>query len=406
MLHAYTQLAAEGWLTATQGSVTRVGTSAAASPGTAGAREPAPRRWRFDLRPGRPDPTSFPRDAWVRALRRALQTAPGDVFGVGDPQGQPTLRAELAGYLNRARGLRTSPDRLLVTTGYTQGLSILVRSLTRRPGVVAMEVPGLAQHRQVVRAAGRRTVLVGVDGGGMRVGELSATGPVALVVVTPHRQHPTGATLAAPRRAQLLALARGTGALVLEDDYDGEFRYDHPPLGALQSLDPDRVVYAGTISKTLAPAVRLGWLVLPKGAMGAVMRQKAVLDGPTGALEQLAFAEMLRSGEYDRHVRRMRLVYRRRRDLVVEALRGARPDLRVLGSESGLHLLLPLAGPAEEAALLGAAERAGLGVEGLLSGGYFESGGQAGLVVGFGACPEHRFARALRELTRVLGAAA
>ncbi|MDX6503888.1 MAG: GntR family transcriptional regulator / MocR family aminotransferase, partial [Gaiellaceae bacterium] len=291
VLAAYSQLATEGWIRGSRGSATTVavdgdeaGASVPATPPTVGPR--------FDLRPGRPDPSSFPRAEWLRALRRALAATPHDTLGYGSPQGHEELRSELAAYLRRARGLRVGPANLVVTTGFTQGLNLVARALAdtgaRR---IAMEEPSMAHHRRIVRAAGLDIVPLAVDGEGARVDELPSG--IGAVLLTPNRQHPLGVTLSAARRARLLDWARATDGLVVEDDYDGEFRYDGHPIGALQSLEPRAVVYAGTVSKTLAPGVRLGWLAVPDTFLAHVVRVKELSDWHNGVLEQLAFAELL-----------------------------------------------------------------------------------------------------------------
>jgi GntR family transcriptional regulator/MocR family aminotransferase len=403
LLEVYAQLAAEGWIAGRQGSSTVVAFDAALSRGAIPIRSPSPMRWRFDLRPGRPDPSSFPRTEWLRALRRALASAPNEAFGYGSPQGQVSLRIELASYLGRARGLHAVPDDVLITTGFTQGLGLVARSLAAR-GVrtTAMEEPSMHLHRSIVRAAGHELVLIPVDRDGMRVEQLEHGNGVGMVVLTPNRQHPTGATLSATRRSRLLAWARATGTLIVEDDYDGEFRYDRRPIGPLQGLDPGVVVYGGTASKTLAPGVRLGWLVLPESIRQAVILQKELADWHNSALEQLAFAEMLRTGAYDRHIRRMRLRYRRRRDTVMLALTTNHPTLVVKGTEAGLNLLIPAPDASAEAAAIAAASAAGIGLDGLILGGHYESSGPAGILVGYGATPQHAFRASVEALILAL----
>jgi GntR family transcriptional regulator / MocR family aminotransferase len=402
VLQAYSQLVAEGWLAGRRGSGTVV-TLGAESRGGEERREPRPVRWRYDLRPGRPDPSSFPRTEWLRALRRALAVAPDEAFGYGSAQGQLELRTELAAYLARARGLRVVAADLLITAGFTQGLGLVARSLAAA-GVsrIAMEEPSMARHRSSIRAAGHELALVGVDEEGARVDFLEPRRDIGAVVLTPNRQHPTGATLGAGRRFRLLAWARASGAVVVEDDYDGEFRYDSRPISPLQGLDPDVVVYAGTTSKTLAPGLRLGWLALPDSLREAVIAEKERADWHTGTLEQLAFAELLRTGAYDRHIRKMRLRYRRRRDLLLEALAAECPGLSVAGGAAGLNLLVELPDAEVEAAVLTAANAAGIGLGGLAAEGYYEAGSRGGLIVGYAAAPEHTYRRAVAALAAAL----
>jgi GntR family transcriptional regulator/MocR family aminotransferase len=397
LLEAYEQLAAEGWIAGRQGSSTVVTAELGASSASP-APTPASRQLRFDLRPGRPDPTSFPRAEWLKALRRVLAVTSNDVFGYGSPRGQTQLRTELAGYLARARGLLVTADDVVITSGFTQALGLTVRALARGSPRVAMEEPSTRLHRSIVRAAGAEVVLIAVDAEGLRVEDLESAGRVDMVIVTPNRQHPTGVTLSPARRSTLLAWARASGSLVLEDDYDAEFRYDRHPIGPLQGLDPALVIYAGTASKTLAPAIRLGWLVVPQRSRQEVIRQKELADWHSGALEQLALAEMLVTTAYDRHVRKMRRRYQHRRDSMLAALRAVNPDLAVSGAESGLNFLIAVPNSTVEAAAIAAAEDAGVGIDGLATGGYYENRPSPGLLVGYAASPEHAFRSACEAL--------
>ena len=403
VLQAYGQLAAEGWIAGRQGAGTVVAFDAEAERHAHAIREPQPIRFRFDLRPGRPDASSFPRGVWLRALRRALDAAPGDAFDYGDARGRLTLRSELAGYLARARGLRIGASDLLVTSGFTQGLGLVARALAAT-GVrkIAMEEPSMPLHRAIVRAAGHELVLLPVDEDGARVDALQHERGVGAVVLAPNRQHPTGATLSPRRRSLLLEWARTTSALVVEDDYDGEFRYDSHPIGPLQGLDPDIVIYAGTASKTLAPGIRLGWLALPARIRAAAVEEKQRADWGTSALEQLAFTELLRNAAYDRHIRTMRLRYRRRRDTLVRLLTAHAPSLELRGTAAGLNLLIPLPDGQTETAAIAAANAASIGLDGLTAGGYYEQHPAAGLIVGYAAAAEHAFEQAATTLAATL----
>ncbi|MFD7547087.1 PLP-dependent aminotransferase family protein [Streptomyces sp. NPDC059816] len=360
---AYADLVAEGWLTARQGSGTRVADRAVPRPETPARGRRVPGRPEFTLQPGTPDLSAFPRAEWLRAARRALARAPHDALGYGDPRGRPELRQALAGYLARVRGVRTHPDHVVVTAGFAQALLVLGRLLARR-GVreVAVESYGLDLHRDLLTDPGLRTRALPWGPRGTDTGALDALAPGA-VLLTPGHQFPMGLPLSPEGRAAALGWARRTGSLVLEDDFDGEFRYDRQPLGALQDLDPDRVVYLGSASKSLAPGLRLGWMVLPGRLVAEVTADK----GPgwaCGALDQLTLAEFLTSGAYDRHVRAMRLRYRRRRDQLVAALAERAPDVKVTGIAAGLHAVLELP-PGTERSVLQAAARQGLSLCGL-----------------------------------------
>ncbi|MFI1210071.1 PLP-dependent aminotransferase family protein [Streptomyces sp. NPDC020802] len=388
---AYDQLVAEGYLTARQGAGTQVASlpsASAAAPGTA-ARARAPR---FDLRPGSPDVGTFPAAAWLRALRRAIANAPSLAYDYGDPRGRIELRTALSGYLGRARGVIAPPERIVVTSGYVQGLALLTRVLDG--GAIAMEDPGLPFHRDVVRHNGGAVVPAEVDERGVRVRGL---GDAAAVVVTPAHQYPTGVTLHPERRRALTDWARARGGVIVEDDYDGEFRYDRQPVGALQGMAPGQVAYLGTASKTLGPALRLGWMVLPPHLADAVTDAKLHSDHHTESIGQLALAELITSHAYDRHVRACRLRYRRRRDQLLDRL-GARRDVR--GIAAGLHALVDVA---DEGAALARAAEMGLAVGCL--GEHWHGPGDGrpqGLVVGYGTPRERVYPEALEVLGKVL----
>jgi GntR family transcriptional regulator/MocR family aminotransferase len=379
--NAYGQLVAEGWLEARQGAGTTVAhRPAVAAP--AGSASPPPRAPRFDLRPGRPDLAAFPREGWLAAARRALREAPYEALGYGDPRGRSELRRALAGYLARARGVAASPERIVVCTGLAQGLSLLRAVLGGR---WAVEEYGHAAHRRGLDAEP-----LAVDDAGAVVAEL---GSARAALLTPAHQFPLGSTLSPTRRREAVAWARATGGTLVEDDYDGEFRYDRRPVGALQALAPDRVVYAGTASKSLAPGVRLGWLVLPGELVEPVVAARAHGDWPS-ALDQLTLAELIESGGYDRHVRRMRLVYRRRRDRLAAVLP------RVQGIDAGLHAVVELEG--DEGVVVERARTRDLLVEGLDEYRLGPVRRGPALVVGYGTPPEHAFEGALGRLREVV----
>ncbi|MGW3008480.1 MocR-like pyridoxine biosynthesis transcription factor PdxR [Streptomyces sp. NPDC001219] len=411
---AYAELVAEGWLSARQGSGTRVawgplpgGVRGRDLPRTppAAPRTPDPPgpagRPRFDLTPGTPDVSAFPRTAWLAAARRALTAAPSEAFGYGTPSGRPELRAVLADYLARARGVRADPDRIVLCAGFMQGLALLSRALGA--GRLAVESYGLDFHRAVVTRAGLGTVPLPVDAHGARTEELAALDDVRAVLLTPAHQFPTGVPLHPDRRAAAVHWARATGGFVLEDDYDGEFRYDRQPVGALQGLDADHVVYMGTASKSLAPALRLSWMVLPDRLVDPVLALKGTGEWQSGALDQLTLAEFLSSGAYDRHLRGMRMRYRRRRDQLVAALAERAPHVRVSGIAAGLHVVVELPSGTEQS-IVQAARRQGLALQGLSR--FHDPAAppatRDALVVAYGTPPDHSFAGALDALLRAL----
>jgi len=396
---AYGQLVAEGWLEARQGSGTRVAERPAPTQPPVPTPAPAAVRHRHDLRPGVPDLSAFPTAAWLAAARRALRAAPYDALGYGDPCGRPELRGALAAYLGRARGVDCDPGRILVCSGFAQGLALVCHAL-RELGATsfATESHCHRSHHAAVAASGLVPATIPVDDAGAVVGELGAAGGVLL---TPAHQFPLGVPLAAHRRAAAVAWARETGGVLVEDDYDGEFRYDRQPLGAMQALAPEHVVYAGTASKSVAPGLRLGWLVLPASLLEPVLAARRLTDGP-GALDQLTLAELVSTGAFDRHVRRSRLAYRRRRDRLVSALARRVPAVRVTGIEAGLHAVVELPEGEEEARLVRRARDQGLMLEGLDD--YRVGGEKRGpaLVVGYGTPPEHAFSAAVARLSAVL----
>jgi GntR family transcriptional regulator/MocR family aminotransferase len=405
---AYADLAAEGYLRSRQGAPTVVAALSRPSPTPVPAAPAIRQEWPWNLMPGRPDLTMFPRNAWLAAARRALTAAAAADFGYGDELGHPALRSVLAGYLGRVRGVVAAPERVAVCSGYSQALGLLATAL-RADGArsIAFEDPSLPECRSVVVDAGLATVGVPVDERGIRVDVLAGllAGPdrPAAVVVTPAHQYPLGATLHPHRRAELVELARSTGTLVIEDDYDGEFRFDRQPVGALQAMAPDLVAYAGTASKTLAPGLRLSWLVLPERLLAPVRAAKYFADRANSVIDQLTFAELLTSGHYDQHVRRCRTRYRQRRDKVLDTLADIEGRLTPAGIAAGLHMVVLLGDGVSEADVVAAAARRSLLVEGLNRCWMAEGEHPAGIVIGYAAPQEHAFAGALRVLGETLG---
>ena len=284
--------------------------------------------------------SSFPRAAWLRSIRSALADAPNEVFGYLTGRGVPQLRTALAGYLNRVRGTVADPDHMVICTGYAQGVTLLMGVLAAAGAKrLALEDPSSRDDAlPAARAAGLEVVGIPVDGDGIRVDLLRDSGADA-VILTPSHQWPTGSVLSARNRAAVIRWATERGAVIVEDDYDAEYRYDRTPVGALQGLAPDHVVYAGSASKTLAPGLRLGWFVLPGHLTEPMAAAKIAADRGSPALEQVALADFVTRGEFDRHLRRMRPVYRRRRDALLAALARHLPWLEPAGVSAGLHLV-------------------------------------------------------------------
>ncbi|MFI7245601.1 MocR-like pyridoxine biosynthesis transcription factor PdxR [Streptomyces qinglanensis] len=403
---AYGELVAEGWLTARQGSGTRVARRAEPLAPRRTRRQPpgparTPARPTHNLRQGQPEDASFPRGSWLASARRAVSAAPNEAFGPGDPQGRIELRRALTDYLARARGVRTSPERIVICSGFAHALRLLAGAVL--PGPIAVESYGLPFHRALLATAPVATTPLSLDESGARVAELAALPQVRTALLTPAHQFPTGGPLEPERRTAVVDWARGVGGLLLEDDYDGEFRYDRKPVGAVQGLDPDRVLYLGSASKSLSPAVRLGWMVLPDHLVDDVLAVKGEREGWTGVLDQLTLADLIASGGYDRHIRRMRQRYRRRRDQLLTALERHAPHVHATGISAGLHAVLRLP-PGTERSAVKAAAWQGIALDGLASFRHPAATMPApdGLVVGYATPSDHAWTPALDALVRAL----
>jgi GntR family transcriptional regulator/MocR family aminotransferase len=415
VVEAYAQLAAEGYLASRAGGYTQVATWGGGEPGDRAAtragrpanREPGRPADRepgldIDLSYGRADVSSFPRAAWMRALRGALADAPNGVFGYLTGSGVPQLRTALADYLNRVRGTLTQPDHIVICTGYAQGMALLIGVLAAAGAQrIALEDPSSADDAlPAARAAGLEVAGIPVDDDGIRV-DLLRESHADAVILTPAHQWPTGSVLSAGNRAAVIGWAAERGAIIIEDDYDAEYRYDRTPVGALQGLAPEHVVYAGSASKTLAPGLRLGWLALPGRLAGPVAAAKIAADRGSPALDQLAFADLVTRGEFDRHLRRMRPVYRRRRDALLAALDRHLPWLEPAGISAGLHLVTWLPPELDETAVVQAARRAGVGIDAV---GPYRIGapGPGGLIFGYATVNEQAIAEGVARLAGVI----
>lgn len=334
----YRQLLAEGYLEARHGSGTWIA-DVAPQVETRPAG-PAPDRYR--LGPGMPSLGAFPRAAWLSALRQGMSELTDRELGYPDPAGLMTTRTELAGYLGRVRGVVTEPAGVVITHGTFEALNLLC-AILRSAGheEIAVEDPGNQEQYELLAARGLRGRPIPVDDEGIRVDALARTDCRAVIVTSAH-QYPLGVSMSPSRRRALLTWARSADGLVIEDDYDAEYRYDRAPVGALQAIYPDCVAYVGTLSKTMAPALRLGWLIPPAKLFDEVVRQKRLHDRGGSALDQAALTHFLRSGGYDRHLRRTRLLYRERRDALLTALAEHLPEWTPIGIAGGLHLVVRL----------------------------------------------------------------
>ncbi|MBB5981205.1 PLP-dependent aminotransferase family protein [Kribbella solani] len=382
VVEAYQQLVAEGYLISRAGGHTTVADIAtvALAPAAPAASGPP----RIDFKYSRPDVSQFPRAAWLRSVRRVLNETPNDSLAYIDGRGTIELRTSLADYLNRVRGTAARPENLLICNGFAQGSRLLLQvlvALGRRR--LAVEDPSDNDLKDVARAAGMDVVGVPMLPSGIDVDALEQSG-ADVVLVTAAHQFPTGVVASAETRAALVAWANRHDGLVIEDDYDAEYRYDREPIGAVQGLAPDRVAYAGTASKTLVPGLRLGWLILPSWLVEPMTTAKLMDDRGSPVFDQLAFADFVARGEFDRHLRRMRPRYRLLRDTLIDRLAARLPELEPVGVSAGLHVLTWLPDDLDEQAVQSAALERGLGVYGLAP--YWDGGsGPAGLVFGYGS---------------------
>lgn len=392
---AYEQLVAEGYLLAKVGAGTTV--AAVGTPVALDLPEPGPRMF-TELLPGAPDPSSFPRRAWASTVRKVMQSSPDSLFGYGDRQGLSELRVALAGYLARSRSVVVDPGRVVIFGGFASALSTLSATFAEL-GVarVAVEDPGLPPHVRVMGASGVDVVPVPVDDEGICIDDL---GDARAVLCTPAHQFPTGVVLSATRRARLVEWAREHDAWIVEDDYDGEFRYDRRPIGAMQGLDPERVVYGGTASKSLAPGLGIAWLVLPPSLLEPVLDTERVRRHAVSTIEQAALAQFIGAGHFDRHVRSQRLHYRRRRDALVRLLATRTDLLDVAGVSAGLHVTAFLR-DREEREILDTARQRGIAMFGL-GNHRIALPHRQGLVIGYSRSPAHAFPAALEALQGVL----
>ena len=353
----YEQLVAEGYLIARPGSGTRV--AAARRLPSSPARPASTPQLEVEFGSGVPDLVRFPMRDWLWALNEAGRTAPLSIAEYGDPAGRPELRAVIAAYLRRVRAAAAIPEAIVICNGFTQGLQLVLKALSgaghRQMGI---EDPGHHDWAPIAEQAGLEPVAVPVDAQGARV--QAAPPGLRAVLLTPAHQTPTGVVLTPERRHATVAWAAERDGVVVEDDYDAEFRYDRQAVGALQGLAPDRVVLIGSVSKVLGPALRLGWIVCPPALIAAVTQAKRLADRATPALDQLALARLIESGRYDRHLRRMRAVYAGKREALIAALADHAPGVELTGLAAGFHAVARLPDGADEDAIADAARERGV----------------------------------------------
>jgi GntR family transcriptional regulator/MocR family aminotransferase len=398
VVEAYSQLVAEGYLVARPGDGTRIADAIAQQPPAPRApAAPAP-RVRYELRSGMPDLSLFPRREWQAALAKAVRELPDAALGYGSRRGLRQLRSALTIYLGRVRAVVAEPERIFISAGSTHGQSILWHTLRERGArKIAVEDPAWPRIPETVVQAGLEVVAVGVDAQGLIVDELE-TADVDAVVLSPAHQYPTGAVLSPARRAGLIAWARRRGGLIVEDDYDAEYRYDHDPVASLQGMAPDCVVYVGTTSKTLAPGLRLAWMLVPSHLVGELAAQHGVTYAVPNVIVQAAYATLLDGGEIDRHLRQTRRRYRARRDAMAGALAQYLPGARVGGASAGLHLIAWLPDGADEQAIADRAAARGVAIHTLHGDCFVVAPVSPALLLGYGLIAEPAIPRAVAEL--------
>jgi GntR family transcriptional regulator/MocR family aminotransferase len=405
VVDAYAQLAAEGYLRLRQGARPCVSPTAPPESRRETKALALVRDARFDFRPSVPDVSAFPRAAWLRSMRVALATMTDADLGYGDPRGVEVLRAAVGEYLGRVRGVVADPEHIVITSGYTQGLGLVCRALAVGGAKrIGLEDPSNPEDGMIARRAGLEPVAIGVDDAGTRISDLVGVNADA-VIVTPAHQNPSGVVLTGERRTDLLAWLGHREAIAVEDDYDAEYRYDRAAVGALQGLDPDRVAYLGSTSKTLAPALRIGWLVVPPRLLDAVVQEKLLADRGTARIEQHALADFLHRGELDRHLRRMRARYRVRRDALTAALSKAFPEATVRGIAAGLHVTLQMPDGDDEQAIRDQAVRRGIRLETLGEYRGDSTGHPPTLLLGYAQMSEPALRAAVRTLADAVRAA-
>ena len=401
VVDAYDQLAAEGYLRTQPGARPIVADVAglARSPRQKPSEQEAPIH--HDLRPAIPDLSMFPRKAWLKALKRTIEEMPAVAFGYDGRHGTLELRKVLADYLGRVRGVIADVERIVVTSGFAEARALACSALKSAGAVrLGVEDPSYSAWHSVDQA-GLLRIPVAVDGEGLIVDQLDGLG-VQAVFVTPAHQFPTGVVLGKNRRRRLIDWLGTNDAFAFEDDYDAEYRYDQSPIGALQGLAPERVIYAGTVSKTLAPCLRLGWLLVPASLIDAVKAEQLRWNEGSPRIDQNALAAFIKAGDYDRHLRSMRRIYRARRDVLMQAIGEYLPEAEPKGIAAGLHVTLHLPRRVDEAKLCRTVAKRGVAIEGMTKYRLSRAGPPA-LLLGYGRATEASLLSAVRILAEAIG---
>jgi GntR family transcriptional regulator/MocR family aminotransferase len=402
VVEAYSQLIAEGYLVARSGDGTRIADGLAQQPPAPRAPSGVAPRIRYDLSSGVPDLSLFPRRAWQSATATALRDLPDAALSYGSRRGLRQLRTALADYLGRVRAVVADQERVFICAGATHGMSILWHTLRQRGARrIAVEDPVWRALPDTIAQAGLEVVPVAVDQRGLDVAQLDGLN-VDAVVLSPAHQYPTGAVLSPERRTDLIAWARRRGTLIIEDDYDAEYRYDRDPIAALQGLAPEHVAYVGTATKTLAPGVRLGWVLVPSHLVGDMAVQHGVARAVPSVLMQAAYATLLERGEIDRHLRRTRHQYHARRNVLIDALAQRLPEVSVQGTAAGLHLIAWLPSGSDESAIVDAAFERGVAVLALHQDCSVTAPQGPALLLGYGLVKEPTIPRAVEQLAMAM----
>ena len=402
VVEAYSQLVAEGYLVGRRGHGTRIADGLAQQPPAPRAPSAAANRILYDLRSGIPDVSFFPRREWHSAMASALRELPDPALSYGSRRGLRQLRIALSDYLGRVRAVVADPERMFISAGAAHGMGIVWHTLRQRGAKrVAVEDPAWPAIPSTVVQAGLEPVPVAVDEHGLDVGKLDRSA-VDAVVLSPAHQYPTGRVLSPDRRTELIAWARRQGTLIVEDDYDAEYRYDREPIAALQGLAPDCVAYVGTASKTLAPGVRLGWVLVPSHLVGEMAVQHGVARAAPSVIMQAGYAKLLERGDVDRHLRRTRREYHARRNALIEALRESLPEGSVAGAAAGLHLIAWLPEGSDEAAIAEAAADRGVAIHTLHQDCMATAPIAPALLLGYGLIGVPAIPRAVEQLAMAM----
>lgn len=414
ILEAYDQLIAEGYMTSVQGSGTYVAAGAympkyspkmLSASGVMANRETPKQKNLIDFRFGVPALDLFPSTKWGQLFHQVCASAPAALFGYGGPEGCPELRHTLARYLARSRGVSCEPGQLIITTGAIQGIFIAAHTLLNAQSQVVTEDPMNLNVRKIFSDRGAQVLPVPVDEQGIQTGLIPEGAKPRLIYITPSHQFPLGSTLSIQRRIELVEWARQADAYILEDNYDNEFRFEGTPVSSLQGLDPERVIYAGTFSKILCPALRIGYAVVPPGLIKAFSRLKNLLDHHSPTLDQMVLARFIEQGYFDRHIAKMKKVYRKRRDAIIRSLELHFPGKHsVSGHSTGLHMVVEMSGVAFTDDIMGQLEEAGVRVYPVEAYALKKGGSQNQIMLGYGNVNEEEIREGIRRINNVLAA--